>query len=250
MAENNKSDLLTYIIGIVIVGFILFKVIAFILPDREPEYTGNDFLAQLMKKASWDSITTMKYKKTCQLFIEDGSTEKHRNETHLYNFEKGANRQILWKEDSTTYKLQQTKAFLVQYKNNIIDSTTSKPQLQSTIEAATFVIGLPYTLDSPKSTLEYKGLTNFQNEECHTLQVTFENSWDTWTLYYTPETLDWKGYWVQTPDHYSLVINDEMTTVNGYTLPRKRTSYRTDSIQNITYKRASYLYEDYVIETN
>lgn len=246
--EKKKSDIITYLIGIVIIGIVLFKVIAFILPDRAPEYTGSEFLAEVTKNASWDSIATMKYKKSYQLFTKEGTIEKDRNESHNYNFINGANRQITWKEDSTSYRLKQTAAYLIQFKNDIIDSTITKNQLQSTIDAATFVIGLPYTLNSPKAIIEYKGLTDFQGEECLALQVAFEDSWGAWTLYFEQETLAWKGYWVHTSDHYSLVINDEMTTVNGFTLPLKRTSYRTDSIQNIIYKRASYLYEDYVIE--
>lgn len=250
MAAKNKSDIITYLIGIVIIGIVLFKVIAFILPDRAPEYTGNEFLEKLTNKSSWDSITTMKYKKSYQLYNEDGSIEKDRIENHHYNFKKEMDKQISWTEDTVTHKIQQTRAFLVKYTDNIIDQTAPMPELKSTIEAAAFVIRLPYTLDSQKTQLEYKGLTNFQDADYLTLQVTFEDSWDTWIFYYEQETLAWKGYWVHTSDHYSLVINDEMTTVNGFTLPRKRTSYRTDSIQNITYKRASYYYEDYKIETN
>ena len=182
--------------------------------------------------------------------MENGTAEKDRNETHHYNYKKGIDRQISWEEDTITHKIQQTKAFLVKYKDNVIDQSISKLELKSSIDAATFVIGLPFTLNSSEISLTYEGLSDFQKTSCHTLKAMFSNSKDIWSLFYEEETLAWKGYWVQTPDHNNLVINDKMTEVNGFMLPQKRTSYRTDSIKNITYKRADYLYEDYLIETN
>ncbi|GGG40988.1 hypothetical protein GCM10011344_47320 [Dokdonia pacifica] len=252
MAEKNKSDVFIYIIGIAIIGFILFKIIGYILPDQEPEYTGTSLLQAVMDKNggkdAWNSIEKMSYKKSFQLYREDGSIEIDRKENHIYDFINGINREVTWIERDTLYEIHRSDSAIYQIKNGVSDTLITSNQLQSKLNAATFVVGLPYTLDNPSASLTYEGITTFQEMPCHVLKVTFEGSKDIWRHYYDEEDLSWKGYWVQTSDHYSLIINEKMIEVNGFTLSRKRKSYRTDASQNPTYLRASYEYEDYQIE--
>lgn len=251
MAEKNKSDILVYLIGIAIIGFIAFKIIGYILPDQEPDYTGTSLLQAVMDKSggkdAWNTIEKMSYKKSFQLYREDGSIEIDRKENHIYDFVNGVNREVTWVQRDTLYEIHRSDSAIYQIKNGVSDTLVTSNQLQSKLNAATFVVGLPYTLDDPSATLTYEGITDFQKEPCHVLKVTFKGSKDIWRHYYTKD-LSWKGYWVQTSDHYSLIINEEMIEVDGFTLSRKRKSYRTDAKQNPTYLRASYLYEGYAIE--
>ncbi|WP_299684521.1 hypothetical protein [uncultured Dokdonia sp.] len=252
MAEKNKSDFTVYIIGIAIIGFISFKIIGYILPDQEPNYTGTSLLEAVMDrnggKEAWNAIEKMSYKKNFKLYNEDGSTEIDRKETHMYDFSQGTAREINWSENDTSYSLRKTATAIYQLKNGIVDTTVTATQLQSKLDAATFVVGLPYTLDDSSATLTYEGITEFQKKSCHVLKITFEGSKDIWRHYYEEKTLSWIGYWVHTSDHYSLIINEEMIEVDGFTLSRKRKSYRTDASQNPTYLRATYEYKAYQIE--
>ncbi|MFC4635855.1 hypothetical protein ACFO3O_18230 [Dokdonia ponticola] len=252
MGNKNKSDLFIYIIGIAIVGFILFKTIGYILPDQEPDYDGTALLEAVMDKNggkdAWSSLQKMSYKKSFQLFYEDGSIEKDLTENHAYDFTEGINREVTWSQEDTLYEIHRSDSAIYQIKNGKLDTLVTPKQLQSKLDAATFVVGLPFTLDTSSASLTYEGKTAFQNTPCHVLKVTFQGSEDVWYLYYEEGTLSWIGYWVQTSGHYSLVINEEMTDVNGFILSRKRKSYRTDAQQNPTYLRATYKYENYDLE--
>jgi len=249
MNKKNKSDLFIYIIGIAIVGVILFKIIGYILPDQEPTYDGTSLLAAVMEKSggkeTWGSLQKMSYKKSFQLFYEDGTIEKDLTEHHAYDFTAGVNREVTWSQNDTLYEIHRSDSALYQIKNGKLDTLVTPKQLQSKLDAATFVVGLPFTLDTSMASLTYEGKTAIQNTSCHALKVTFQGSEDVWRLYYEEKTLAWKGYWVQTSGHYSLVINEEMTDVNGFMLSRKRKSYRTDAHQNPSYLRAAYTYENY-----
>ena len=252
MAEKTKSDFLIYAIGIAIIGFILFKIIGYILPDQEPDYTGTSLLEAVMDKNggkdAWNSVQKMSYKKSFQLFYEDGSIEKDLTENHAYDFTNGVNREVTWAQNDTLYEIHRSDSAIYQIKNGVSDIAVTSKQLQSKLDAATFVVGLPFTLDNPSATLTYEGTTEFQQTSCHILKVTFQGSKDVWRLYYEEKTLAWKGYWVETSGHYSLVINEEMIDVRGFMLSRKRKSYRTDAEQNPTYLRATYEYDTYTIK--
>lgn len=252
MAKKSKSDFFIYLIGIVIIGFVVFQIIGYILPDQEPDYTGTSLLEAVMQKNggrdSWSDIKKMSYTKSFQLFNEDGTIEKDLTEHHIYNFTDGVNREVTWRKGDTLYEIHRSDSAIYQIRNGVLDTQVTPEQLQSKLNAATFVVGLPFTLDSSSATLTYEGTTEFQQASCHVLKVTFQESTDVWRLYYEKETLAWKGYWVQTADHYSLVINEEMIDVGEFTLSRKRKSYRTDAQQHPTYIRASYEYDNYIIE--
>ncbi len=252
MATKNTSDRFVYIIGIVIIGFIIFKIVGYILPDQEPTYDATSLLNTVMKthggKENWEKIQAFSYKKSFKLFTKDENIEKDVIENHEYDFTEGINREVTWMQNDTLIEIHRSDSATYQIKNGVLDTLVTPTQLQSKLNAATFVVGLPYTLDNSTSTKIYEGIQEFQNTKCHVLKVTFQGSKDIWWHYYSKEDLSWKGYWVKTSGHYSLIINEEMVTKNGFTLSRKRKSYRTDSLKNILYLRAIYLYENYRIK--
>lgn len=252
MAKKNSSDLFVYLLGIVIIGFIIFKIVGYILPDEKPTYDATTLLEAVMKtqggKENWKNIKVFSYKKSFALYAEDGSVEKDIIENHEYDFTDGINREVTWLQNDTLFEIHRSDSATYQIKNGTSDTLITATQIQSKLNAATFVVGLPYTLDDPNSIKTYEGIEEFQETSCHVLKVTFQGSSDIWRHYYDTKDLSWKGYWVKTSDHYSLIVNEEMSTENGFTLSRKRKSYRTDSLKNIMYLRATYLYEDYKIE--
>jgi len=251
MAEKNKSDLFVYLIGIVIIGYIVFQIIGYILPDQEPDYTATTLLETVIDKNNgkdaWDNIKNMSYRKSFKLFHEDGTIEKDLIENYIYDFTDGINREITWSQKDTLYEIHRSDSVIYQIKNGTADTLVTPTQLQAKLDTSTFVVGLPYTLDDPSTMLAYEGVAKFQDIPCHTLKVTFKDSKDVWSFYYEEKTLSWKGYWIQSPDHYSLIINEEMIEESGFTLSRKRKSYRTDKKQNILYLRAVYEYDAYKI---
>ena len=121
MTKKNKSDLLIYIIGIAIVGFILFKIIGYILPDQEPTYDGTALLAAVMDKNggkdAWNALQKMSYKKSFQLVYEDGTIEKSLTENHVYDFTAGTNREVTWMQHDTLYEIHRSDSAIYQIKN-------------------------------------------------------------------------------------------------------------------------------------
>lgn len=225
-----------------------------ILGCKEPIKTesGNTFLAKVMEASggseAYASIKSISFQKAFRLYREDGGVEIDRLEVHSYDFSNGTNRLIQWKSDNNMYNLVEKDTALFQTKNMVRDTAVSREVLQNKLNAATFVIGLPYTLANDGSTKSYNGIQRFEGSPAHELEVAFTGSTDIWKMYYSTDSLDWLGYWVKTSDHYSLVINEQMTEVNGLKFSQKRKSYRTDAQKNRLYLRADYDYANYQIK--
>ncbi len=236
-------------IGGIVAIYFIFK--GFEVTPNE-DYVGPEFLAQVMTasggKENYKNIERITFKKNVKLYGEDGAIELDRSELHSYDYTRDTNRIIQWKEDGEVFNLIEKDTALFRTKNSVLDTTITRESLQSNLDAATFVLGLPFTLDTDSSTKVYKGITSFESQEAHELEVRFADSDDIWKLYYSPENLTWLGYWVKTSDHYSVVINNEMMDVKGMTFPRKRKSYRTDSLKSKEYLRAEYLYSNFEIK--
>ncbi|RMB57583.1 hypothetical protein EAX61_10715 [Dokdonia sinensis] len=243
---NRRLLLIAGVGGIIALFFIFRGKDATVIPE-----TGATFLAKIMDehggKKAWDSINKISFLKTFSLYKEDGSVEMTRNEKHSYGYTNGISRLVQWKQDEKTYNLVQDDNTYSQVIDGQLDTLATTEQLRNKMQASTFVLGLPYTLDTPTNELSYNGLKTFEGNIAHELEVRFQGSEDIWWLYYSEAELEWLGYWVKTSGHYSLVLNTEMIVENGFLLSRKRKSYRTDSLRNKTYLRAEYLYDNYAI---
>jgi len=245
------SDKLIYLLGIVILGFIVWQLIGYILPDNETYEDGEALLDAVIEKSGgfeqWNDIKSLQFEKEFGLYTENGTTEIARKETHEYLFHEKTSRTIRWNQNGIETLLKQENDTYIKYLNARIDSTTSTQSVKNSIQAGSFVIGIPFTLKDSNAALEYLGVQKFQDIETYVLQVQFENSKDIWKLYYEKESLSWLGYLVKTTDHYSLVINEKLTKINGFSFPEIRKSYRSDSLQNIDYLRADYTYTKYSV---
>ncbi len=251
MIDKTKSGTTSIIVGTVIFIFIAWKVIAYFLPDQENYVSGQNLLDEVMKVQGgldrWKSKNNLDFTKEFTLYREDGTIELDREEMHKYSYGSDQKYSIQWREGSNIYALKNTNDSIYQEINGQVDTTQKRSQLISKLNAAQFVIDLPFSLNDDNAQLSYDGVKKFIEKPCEVLVVEFKDSTDKWWLYFTENDLSWAGYWVETADHYSLIINEEMTEANGFMLSRKRKSYRTDKNQNIVYLRAEYLYSNYNI---
>ena len=195
----------------------------------------------------WNSISAINYNKHLLLLEKSGDTLINRDETHTYSFNPSTKRTINYTLKGNHFTLSQVDNTFTYTKNNTLDSS-QKSKAANSINAASFVLGLPHTLNTKEVTLKYLKTKTVENTLCHTIGAQFNNSNDYWQLFFDTENLNWIGYWVKTTDHYSLVINNELQKIEGFTLPRKRNSYRTDSLMNKTWLRASYQYTGFEID--
>lgn len=251
MSSKSKPDVVSILIGSLIVGFVIWKVVAYILPDKELYANGQELLEDVMLAQggfeNWNAKSSLHFTKQFKLYAENGTIEIDRNETHKYLDKPRQEYNISWKQQQDDFLLVKKEDSIYQLINNVKDTLVTRSQLLAKLNAAQFVINIPYSLNDESASLEYEGVKIFQDVSCHVLKVNFKDSRDTWRLYFGQKDFSWVGYWVQTEDHYSLVINEEMVDVDGFTLSRKRKSYRTDNAQNILYLRAEYLYDSYEI---
>ncbi len=251
-SPNKKRTPLEYLIGLVVLGVVVWQLVGYILPDEKTEVTTSDFLENMLSAhgglENWRDLKKLSFSKTFELYDSLGHTEIARHEKHAFAYGDGITRLIQYKQGNDLYNLIEQKDTLFQLVNGVIDTSLTTAMVRAKIDAAAFVIGLPFSLVTPQAHLKYKGLDSLYGQEVHVLQAQFENSSDIWQLYFTPDQYQWLGYWVHTSDHYSLVLNQEMTTVDGFPLPRKRTSYRTTASRDTTYLRAKYTYSNYAIE--
>lgn len=245
----NRRLLLIAGVGGIVVLFFIFRG-----KDAEvitPE-TGETLLVKVMDKhggkQAWDNVDKISFSKSFSLYNVDGSVEMSRDEKHSYDYSNGISRLVQWEQDEKTYNLVQNKDALSQVIDGRLDTLSTIEELRNKIQASTFVLGLPFTLDTPENKLNYNGLKTFEGNTAYELELRFNGSEDIWRLYYSETALEWLGYWVKTSGHHSLVINEQMVDVEGFTLSRKRKSYRTDSLRNKNYLRAEYLYENYAIK--
>lgn len=249
MTTLKRNDVVQYIIGALVLGFIAWQAIGYLLPDKQPTYTGETFMNAISERsggtAKWNAIQKISFSKEFKLLDSTGGIEIDRKEVHSYALGKNTERLIQWRSQETLYNLVQKNDVLYQTKSGHVDSTATQQALHNKLNAATFVLGLPYTLKD--ATLRYQGLQSFEGTKAHELKASFKNSEDVWFLYYSEDELNWLGYWVQTSDHYSLVVNETMTVVEGFTLSRKRKSYRTNAKKEKLYLRATYNYDNYKI---
>lgn len=250
--STKKKDTSSIIIGIIVLGIILWKIIGYLLPDQSSYITSHELLSDVIEKHAilkdWNQIKQLKFTKSVELFQEDGSSEISRIEEHKYIYAAPVKKEIHWVQERKNYVLTNIGNKIFQTVNNYVDTTKTEHQLRAKINAAEFVLKLPHSLKSTSASLVYEGIQEFQEKPCHTLKINFKDSEDVWWMYFQESTLDWVGYWVKTSGHYSMVINEEMEVVDGFTLSRKRKSYRTDSLQNKTYLRAAYYYGNYQID--
>lgn len=249
---SKSADRFTYLIGIAVLGIILWQVIGFILPDQPSFETGEEFLEELLEESGglsqWESIKTFRFDKSFKIYNAGQQLESSRNEEHFYLLSPQISREIHYKNGPDFITMMYNNDRYTKLVNAAIDSLTTQSAIQQSMQAGVFVINLPFSLSVKNATLTYLGIETFQEEKAHKLMVTFKESNDIWHLYYNKQSLTWLGYWVKTSDHYSLIVNEEMEEVKGFMLPRKRKSYRTDSAMNIQYLRATYDYDNYKIE--
>ncbi len=252
MKTNSKSDIISLLLGSLIILLIAWKVIEYILPDQMV-YTDGHALLQDVTKAhggieNWNKNKSLIFTKEFKLYEEDGSISIDQIEVHNYTMSRSPISTIQWKQEKYDFLLKKDQDSIYQLIGSSLDTTQTSEELTSMLNASQFVINLPFSLKDKNAHLTYEGDTVFEDQLCHVLKANFKNSNDSWFFYFTVNDLSWLGYWVATSDHYSLIINEEMTEVNGFTLSRKRKSYRTDKNQKILYLRATYFYSNYTID--
>ncbi|MCB0667073.1 MAG: hypothetical protein KDC80_14670 [Saprospiraceae bacterium] len=202
----------------------------------------------------WYDLRKIKFDKVTQLFDSTGRLESSIDQHHRYHLFPKHILEIIWQDSLGNHQLMlrnnDVEKYLNGHRDDQLDSNATKHQLL----AAEYAVLLPFKLLDPGIHFTYEGRDTFDGETVHIVRaqyqpetVTTYNTSDVWWHYINADNFVYEGYKVKHEDHYSLVINDEFTTIDELMLPHRRRSYLLDSSGKKLFKRADYLYHNYHI---
>ena len=217
----------------------------------------------LLKKAitkaggleNWNKLERMQFQKYFALYREDGSTENEVLQQHNYLLQPKEQINITWRKDNLNHKILFEDGAVKKMINRQADTLANLQSLKNSVLSATFVISIPYKLLDEGVELSYAGLDTLEdNQVVEVLKASYapekhnnHSTSDIWWHYFDAKDYKQLGYMVQHVDHYSYVKNLSFHENDGFVFPKSRESYRVDSLRNILYLRAKYLYEDYTL---
>ena len=191
----------------------------------------------------WLSQDYITYDKNVVLYLENGEIEKELAQHHQYAYKPELAGTISWK-DSVERKVvyKDNKAFKI----NGTKEEAPDPSSYNTFHAANYVLNMPWKLKDPIAKITYLGLdTLFNDSIVHTLKVEYPNAEkkDVWEYYLDQEEYHLVANKVHHGSTYSLITNDEYAMFEDLKYNSKRTSYMVDSLGNVLYLRAKYVYK-------
>lgn len=129
-------------------------------------------------------------------------------------------------------------------KNGVISSLNEaqKKSYESQLNGGLYVYWQPYKLYKDISKKAYMGIENLLGTPVHVLEVSYENSEDVWQYYFDVDSFRLLANRVLHSGRYSLITNDNIESVSGFSLPSQRTSYRVDAQNKVLWKQAFYEY--------
>ena len=209
---------------------------------QEPP-TASTILHRSIQAHGFDqSLETLSYHKTTQLFYPDGSLEKEIFQTHS----------IQWRpfeyriKDDKQQLIRKGNSVFKQIDRRVIEDIQEIEVAKNALNAAYFVFWQPAKLLDKKVALTYTGKKKLQGKKLvDVLEVAYpeSSSTDRWEFYFDPSSYLNLGYSVQHNGRWSLILNDEFHRQHRPILVKKRHSFFVDSLAQTTVLRAAYSYD-------
>ena len=253
--------------NVLVCFFILFMLLAcHSNPDEQlpdpVEHIENERVRDILSKSinasgSWDLWMDWKklnYQKEFNLYTEQGEVERSANQNHRYRQDGDLYLNISWKDQEEEHSLIYDKGVSREYINGELKEIDEE-SIYVKIMTSWFAFALPWKLADPGIAFEYIGEGVAKNErQVDIIKAVFNASdnpnhtkSDIWWFSFDKQSGELLEYMVQHGDTYAKVVNDKSIEVDGFIFPGIRTSYRVDSMGNILFKRASYVYSDYEV---
>jgi len=200
---------------------------------------------------AWDNMEAFSIQKETWLYFENGELESHLIQDLEFRNTPFFEGKISWEKDSLVHKLvfdgSRTRYWMGE---NEIQNEDFLANKKKDIDAAYYVLNKPFDLINGNKKLDYQGITKLQDgREVETVRVIDGNpndpGADVWWYYFEKDSKLLVAYKVKTSGHYSLVYNLEWDVSTGIHFPKRRESYRVDSLGNTLYLRAKYQFGDF-----
>lgn len=116
-----------------------------------------------------------------------------------------------------------------------------------------YVMCMPFKLADSETILDYQGLDTLRNKQIvHSIKTTYTKNagssggLHTWWYYFDKDTFEPTANFLDYGDGFSYTQNDEFQNVDGIKMNKKRSSYKSNSNRDLSYKGTEYTNEDIV----
>ena len=203
----------------------------------------------------YNQLDSFRFEKDFSLYLADSSVEYQRLQYHNYAPSKSIFH-IRWRQGEDTYVNSQYSTEFSQKINGEKNTSIDASKIKSAIDASVFTIFLPWKLLDAGANISYDGETTLEDgKEVFVVKATYDpeqhehhTKSDIWWHYFDKESYRHEGYKVALIDHTSLISNLDFQTVNGFTFPKTRKSWRLNEANEKDYLRADYDYKILKIE--
>jgi hypothetical protein len=198
---------------------------------------------------AYHNLDSLSWNKTTRLLTEDGSLESSQVQRQSYFGGDDPRTTLQWSQDSSSHRIvvgrdatQYMLGDMVFHQGEMAD------RARQMALSATYVFFQPFKLLDQGTLLSYAGRMSFGDTlEVDVVRVSYEEDTedaDVWHYYFTDEGR-FVANSVRHKGRISLIVNTEQRfhEPTGLLLHHKRKSYFVDSLLNIKYLRADYLYE-------
>ncbi len=244
----------------------IFCICTFLLvsckKSKEKDATEEPTALQVVEKGivmsgtmeKWKNIASLQYTKKSRLLLEDGKVQSDVTQQHHYIYRPNKSVQITWTVDTDSFLIVHNDSVSQKFKNDsLVDQGAS---VKSTVNSATYVLGMPFKLLDKGTVLAYDGLKSFNTKDTvHAVNATYapgkytnHSTQDEWWYHFDKNTGAFVGSMVYHAPTYALIENLSMTTEKGLTFPKHRKSYRCNAQGEKAFLRAEFWYSDYSIE--
>ncbi|WP_378180762.1 hypothetical protein [Aquimarina sp. SS2-1] len=201
----------------------------------------------------WESIKEITYRKTTVLYDSVGNIENKMIQTHKNRLYPTFSAEIKWIEDSIQKRAVLKNDEVSVFFNNELQAN---PQLEqnyyNAIIAGNYVFWQPYKLLKEDVTLSYNGKEVIDGASVNVIRANYVykdgSPANTWWYYFDEKTNKLIGNMVYHAPTYSFIKNIKYENKTGLFLNAERKSYRVDSLRNVQFLRAEYVYE--ILEFN
>lgn len=194
----------------------------------------------------WKSIDRIKFRKETKLFLEDGTIEKDVIEIHTLN-----QRDTLFGNIVNTDSISENK-YEIKFADGVGEKISNAGTTDGTNSflSSHFVVNQPFKLLDPGVSLNYEGQDTLASGKVVDVVKAYygDPNDDIWWFYFDQKSHIVLATLIYHSPTYAFVDNEVIEKVDGILWNLKRTTYRTDSLRNIEYVRAKFVYE--VLETS
>ena len=188
----------------------------------------------------WQNLETLSFQKKTVLYKADGSVERSSEEIHTLHQKDTLHGQIVSTDPNDIYVI-------------IFSDGKGKKAIDEVFMDGTkaflsshFVVNQPFKMLDPGITLTYLGLDTLATGKVVDVVKAYYGSEedDLWWFYFDIDSHILLGTLIYHAPTYAFVDNEKIEMIDGMLWNTERTTYRTDSLRNVEFVRAEFVYSE------